>query len=145
MMRKPIAFAAQVSVALLLLLAAVVGFAVWHASSVLKSAQRNIRYEREIRFVVRPLVEATDTGFEPVSSPAVFTQVARFQNNLYIAGPAGLLVYQLSGQFVRSYAVGRELPGSILLALAPALLGDSREPELILATAADGLLAFDGR
>ncbi len=144
-MRKPIAFAVQVSVALLLLLAVLVGFAVWHASSVLKSAQRNLRDERAIRFVVRPLGAAANTGFEPVSSPAVFTQVARFQNHLYIGGPEGLFVYQPSGQFVRSYAVGRELPGSTLVALAPAVLPDSKEPELILATAADGLLAFDGR
>jgi ligand-binding sensor domain-containing protein len=32
-----------------------------------------------------------------------------------------------------------------LIALAPAVLADSREPELILATANDGLLAFNGR
>ena len=32
-----------------------------------------------------------------------------------------------------------------MIALAPAVLADSREPELILATANDGLLAFNGR
>src|SRR5881394_247420 len=111
-MRKPIAFALQVSMAVLLLVAAVVGFALWYASSVLKSAQRNLRDEREIRFVVRPLVASQNTGFELVSSPAVFTQVAQFQNNLYVAGPAGLGVYRPSGELVRSYSVGRELPGS---------------------------------
>src|SRR6202034_4434989 len=46
---------------------------------------------------------------------------------------------------LHQYSAGSELPGSPLVALAPAVLADSREPELILATAGEGLLAFNGR
>jgi len=47
----------------------------------------------------------------------------------------GLLEYDLGGAQLHQYAVGRELPGSTLVALARAVLADGREPELILATA----------
>lgn len=145
MVRKPKALAIQLSVAGLLVVAAVVGLAFWHASNVLRSSQKGLQAEREIRFVTRPLAPTLNSGFEPVSSPAVFSQVAQFQNNLYMAGPSGLQVYEPSGQFVRSYEVGRELPGSALVAITPAVLADSKQPELVMATSADGVLAFDGR
>ncbi|HSY91889.1 MAG TPA: hypothetical protein VK812_10990 [Candidatus Binatus sp.] len=118
---------------------------VWRSSSVLRSATEDVRAEREFRFVVRPLPTALNTGFEAVSSPAVFLQAARFQDHLYVAGPAGLQEFSPEGALLRQYSVGDELPGSPLVALAPAVLADSREPELIIATANDGLLAYNGR
>ncbi len=144
MKKERIAFAVKVSVTVLLVLAAVVGLTFWHAARVLRSTERGVQAEREIRFAVRSL-PATNGAFEPVSSPAIFSQVARFDNNLYVAGPSGLQVYEPSGQFVRSYAVGRELPGSPLVAMTTAVLTDSKQPELIIATASEGVLAFDGR
>jgi ligand-binding sensor domain-containing protein len=145
MVRKPKALAVRLSVVGLLMLAAVVGLAFWYASNVLRSAQKGLQAEREVRFVTRPLAPTLNSGFEPVSSPAVFSQVARFENNLYIAGPSGLQVYEPTGQFVRSYVVGRELPGSALVAITPAVLADSKQQELVIATSVDGVLAFDGR
>jgi ligand-binding sensor domain-containing protein len=126
---------------LVLVLGAVV---VWRASRALHSAAQDVRSEHEILFLVRPL-PAVNTDFEPISSPAVFFQAAHFQDHLYVAGPAGLLEYDTSGGLLRQYTVGSELPGSPLIALAPAVLADAREPELIIATANDGLLAFNGR
>ena len=118
---------------------------VWRSSRAIRSAADDVRAEHEFRFVVRPLASALNTGFEAVGSPAVFQQAARFQDHLYIAGPAGLLEFDPSGSLLHQYAAGSELPGSQLIALAPAVLADSREPELVLATANDGLLAFNGR
>jgi ligand-binding sensor domain-containing protein len=118
---------------------------IWRASRAIRSAAEAVRAENEFRFVLRPLTPEPNAGFEPVSSPEVFLQAARFQDHLYIAGPAGLLEYALGGSLVHQYSVGGELPGSPLIALAPAVLADSREPELIIATAGDGLLAFNGR
>lgn len=144
MKKERIAFAVKVSVAVLLVLVAVVGLTFWHAARVLRSTERGLQAEREIRFAVRPLAPI-NSAFEPVSSPAVFSQVARFDNNLYVAGPSGLQVYEPDGRFVRAYASGRELPGSPLVAMTTAVLADSKQPELILATASEGILAFDGR
>jgi len=117
----------------------------WRGSRAIRSATEEVRSEREFRFVARPLPPALDTGFEAVTSPAVFLQAARFQDHLYIAGPAGLLEYDPGGPLLHHYSVGAELPGSPLVALAPAVLADSQQAELIIATAGDGLLAFNGR
>ena len=118
---------------------------IWRSSRALRSAAEDVRAEHEFRFSVGPLASTLNTGFEAVSSPAVFLQAATFQDHLYIAGPAGLQEYTPDGSLLHQYAVGAELPGSPLVALAPAVLADSREPELIIATANDGLLAFNGR
>jgi len=118
---------------------------IWRTSRAMRSAAEDVRGEHEFRFAVRPLAPALNTGFEAVSSPAVFLQAARFQDHLYMAGPAGLQEYTPDGSLLHQYAVGGELPGSPLVALAPAVLADSREPELIIATANDGLLRFNGR
>jgi ligand-binding sensor domain-containing protein len=118
---------------------------VWRAERTLHLAALDVRSEHEIRFVVRSLPPAARADFELISSPAVFFQASRFQDHLYVAGPAGMLEYEPSGVMLRQFAVGRELPGSPLIALAPGVLTGAREPELILATANDGLLAFNGQ
>jgi ligand-binding sensor domain-containing protein len=128
---------------LLVLLAG--SFVIWRSSRILRSAAEDVRVEHEIRFAVRPLAPVANADFEMISSPAIFFQAAWFQDHLYIAGPAGLLEYDPAGTQLHEYAVGREFPASALIALAPAVLADAQEPELVLATARDGLLAFNGR
>jgi ligand-binding sensor domain-containing protein len=118
---------------------------IWRSLQAMRTASEEVRAEHEFRFTVRPLASALNTGFEAVNSPAVFLRAARFQDHLYIAGPAGLQEYAPDGSLLHQYAVGSDLPGSPLVALAPAVLADSREPELIIATANAGLLAFNGR
>jgi ligand-binding sensor domain-containing protein len=145
-MQRAFLVSVRVAVAAGLASAVVLGtLVVWRSSRAIRSAAEDVRAEREFSFAVRPLTAALNTGFEVVSSPEVFLQAARFQDHLYIAGPAGLLEYDPVGSLLHRYDVGRELPGSPLIALAPAVLADSREPELILATASDGLLVFNGR
>ena len=122
-----------------------VGLAGWRVSRALRLSREEVRSEREIRFSVQPFAAPAEQNFEAVSAPAVFLQAARFQDHLYIAGPAGLLEYDPNGAPLRQFAVGRDLPSSPLVALAPAVLADAREPELVVATAREGLLAFDGR
>ncbi len=145
MQRRSIVSVRRAVAAGFLLVFALGGLVVWRALRALHSATEDVRAEHEIRFAVRPLAPSADAGFEPISSPAVFFQAARFQDQLYVAGPAGLNEYDPGGTLLHQYAVGRDLPGSPLVALAPAVLADSREPELVLATAGDGLLAFNGR
>jgi len=109
------------------------------------SAAEDVRAEHEFRFTVRPFVAPLNPGFEAVSAPEVYLQAARFQGHLYLAGPAGLQEYTPEGALVRQYSVGSELPGSPVIALATGVLADAREPELVIATASEGMLAFDGR
>jgi ligand-binding sensor domain-containing protein len=124
---------------------ALAALVVWRSSQAIHSASEDVRAEREFRFVTRPLLQPVNPGFELISSPAVFLQAARFEDHLYIAGPAGLLEYTPEGALLHQYAVGGELPGSPVVALATGVLADSHEPELVVATANDGLLAFNGR
>ncbi|MGD0697658.1 MAG: two-component regulator propeller domain-containing protein [Terriglobia bacterium] len=124
---------------------AFMGFAFWRAAGTLRQVSVNLAKENEIHFKVTRLDKKTPTEFEWISSPAVFLQATPFHDHLYIAGPAGLLEYDPRGSLLNEYAVGRELPASALVAIARGTLADAREPELIMATAQDGLLAFDGR
>jgi ligand-binding sensor domain-containing protein len=118
---------------------------VWRSSQAIRSASEDVRAEREFGFVTRPLSQPANAGFELISSPSVFVQAARFEDHLYIAGPAGLLEYTPEGALLHQYAVGGELPGSPLVALGKGILADSREPELVVATSNDGIVAFNGR
>ncbi len=126
--------------------AAVMGGAVaWRASQVLKLSKKELRAEREIAFTLKPLSPQQDASFETVLSPEVFEQLAYFQNHLYVAGPAGLSEYDSSGALLREFPVGAYLPGSPLVAMAVGRIADAPAPELILATADQGLLLFDGQ
>jgi hypothetical protein len=108
---------------------------IWRSLRVMRSAAEDVRAEHGFSLVVRPLPPPPNRGFELVSSPDLFLQAARFQDHLYLAGPAGLQEYSPDGTPLHQYTVARELPGSPLVALAPAVLADSREPELIIASA----------
>src|SRR6266481_2745874 len=127
------------------LIALVVGAVGWRARRALRLSTEEVQAEREIRIETHPFAPHVGVSFELVSAPAVFLQAARFQDHLYIGGPGGLLEYDLRGTPSRQFIPGRDLPSSPLVALAPALLADSREPELVVATAQDGLLAFNGQ
>lgn len=117
----------------------------WRASRGLQESTQEVRSAREIRLVVRPYAPPVDIQFEVVRSPEVFLHAARFQDHLYLAGPAGLSEYDLKGTLLRQFAVGRDLPSSPLVAVTTGLLARSTEPELVIATGSDGLLIFNGR
>ncbi len=134
-----------VAAGVLALLVMAVAFVGWRASRALHLSRQEVRSEHEIHFSVRPFSTSAAVDFEVVSTLAVFLQAARFQDHLFIAGPAGLLEYDLNGAPLRQFAVGRDLPSSPLVAIASAVLADSREPELVVATAQEGLLAYNGR
>ena len=108
-MKLPIAPVRTAVAATVLLLLAFGAVVVWRASRALHSAAGDVRSEYEIHFVVRPLPPAVSADFEVISSPAVFFQASRFQDHLYVAGPAGLLEYEPGGTLLRQFAVGREL------------------------------------
>jgi len=117
----------------------------WRASRAVRQAAQDVQEEHEFRFTAQPFALTTNPGFETVSSPQVFLQAARFQDHIFVAGPTGLMEYDPSGVVLRQYAAGADLPGSPLIAVATGLLADSHEQELVIATAAQGILAFNGQ
>jgi ligand-binding sensor domain-containing protein len=121
------------------------GVVMWQASQALKLSKREFQAEREFGFTVRSFSPNQDLHFETLRSPEVFSQVVRFQDSLYVAGPAGLFQYDLRGNLLREFSVGRDLPGSPLVSMAVGQLSGATQPELILATANQGILLFDGQ
>ena len=130
---------------ILLALLASFGFVRWRTLRALRESAREVAAEQNIRFTVRQLSPPVEDGVEWLSAPAVFSQVAKFRGNLFLSGPAGLAEYDARGALLKQYRVGRELPSSPLGRMAQAVLADAREPELVIATASEGLLAFNGR
>jgi len=120
-------------------------FVGWRASRALRLSKEEVRTEHDIRVEVRPYLAPANVNFEAVSSPQVFSQFARLNDRLYIAGPAGLAEYDLGGALLREFLVGRDLPSSPLVVMASGMLGDATELELIVATADEGILVFNGR
>jgi hypothetical protein len=134
--------AAAAGLAVLGVAAAVVG---WLAVRAVRLSSEEVRNEGQIRFSVSAFRQPAEADFEAVSAPAVFLAAAQFQNQMYIAGPSGLFAYDLHGTLLRQFVVGRDVPSSPLVAMATAVLADSGEQELVIATASEGLLAYDGR
>lgn len=120
------------------------GRALWRAQGVLREARERTAAEASLRFTSRPLDPSVPAGLEFVGAPAVFSDAQIFQGHLFIAGPSGLAEYD-NGELIERYRVGAELPSAPVSALAVGLAGDSTALELWIATAGEGLVAFDGR
>ena len=120
------------------------GIVLRHASRVLDRSAQEVASESEIAFTHTRLDRAAVSPFEMMSAPAVFTHAREFQGKLYLCGPAGLLVYGADGNLETRYDVGRDLPPAPLVALAPGMAAGASEPELFIATAGEGLLAYNG-
>jgi ligand-binding sensor domain-containing protein len=121
------------------------GIVIWNASQALHLAKRDIESEREFPFTASPYVPPQENHFEPVGSPEAFHRLARLRGNLYIAGPGGLSEYDSRGALLREFPVGTSLPGSSIVDMEAGQLVGATHPELLLATADQGILAFDGQ
>ena len=142
MSRKPLWFALAIIAGGVVIFG---GVALWRARRVLSETREQVASEATLRFTTRPLQAVLPAGLEIVGAPAVFADAQVYQGHLFIAGPAGLAEYGTDGALISRYRVGAELPPAPLTALAVGLAGDSRAPELWIATAGEGLVAFDGR
>jgi ligand-binding sensor domain-containing protein len=116
----------------------------WMAQRALDRAAVQVQAEQNLDVDIRPLSLNPATKFEWIGSPLEVSEIAQFRGHLYLAGPGGLEEYGANGALERSFRPGAELPPSPVTHLAVGVLPDSREPELILATAREGLVAFDG-
>src|SRR5215510_2178267 len=138
----------------LILLAAIVPFGIalaafglifWKATTALKKARQELKAEAEHGFAVIRLEPPTGNAFSWISAPAAFSDVAVFQGRLFVCGSAGLFEYDQGGKQIKHYRAGQELPPSPLLRIVVGLLPAAREPELLLVSASEGVLAFDGK
>ena len=98
-----------------LLLTTLLATVYFRANRALRGSRESVDAERNLRFVERMYVAPSDSGFDWVSAPALFTQAAEFQGHLFVAGPIGLTEYDGRGQRLRDFRVGKELPASPLI------------------------------
>ena len=119
-----------------------VGVALFRAASGLQKAE-SAAAEGDIPFHAVQ-VSRHATPFEPISAPAVFRDAALFNGNLYLCGPAGLIEYDAAGAVRARYTAGADLPAAPV-AVSTGIAADAGEPELFIATAGEGLVAFNGR
>jgi len=120
------------------------GFVRWRAQAALNGSEREVASELNLRFSIRQLPAAQESRFEWIASPAVFSQAAEFQGRLFLCGPAGLYEYASDGKLEQQFHAGKELPSSPLTRIATGVLADGGQPELLIATKSEGVLAFDG-
>jgi ligand-binding sensor domain-containing protein len=138
--RRRAVVAAAVSVLLL-----VPAFLTWEAHHAIRQARDRNASAPNSRATIRPLDRPIPPNVEPIGAQAVFRDAARFQGHVFAAGPHGLVEYNTDGAVVRRFRTGLELPPSGIVALSVGVLAAASEPELLIATAAEGLLTFDGR
>jgi len=124
---------------------ALIATTIWQASRSLKTATARVAQEGLVPFRAIPLDRPLPTGFESISAPAQFRDAALFQGRFYLCGPAGLLAYDVNGSPVARYRPGLELPQAPMVVMASGIGSGKTEPQLWIATAGEGLIAFDGR
>jgi ligand-binding sensor domain-containing protein len=117
---------------------------VWRVERAIGGSERGVTRDEVLDVEVRGLAEQANPGFTALALPAVFRSAAEFQGKLYVGGPAGLRAYDANGNLQHLYRCGLELPSSPLAQLAVGTLADSHVPELLMATAGAGVVAFDG-
>jgi len=133
-----------VSAALILVISFTAAMAYWKAHRALAAARYDIAAERKHHFAILRLDPPASIAFTPLPAPAAFLNATIFQEHLFLCGSAGLFEYDQSGRLLKQYRVGAELLPSPLLRMTTGLLPDSRDPELLIVTASQGVLAFDG-
>ncbi len=118
------------------------GIAIWKASRALHRASEEVAAEEYLKFTVSRLDHAVASGVEWINSPAVFNDAAFFAGRLYVCGPLGLMEYSPEGKLIARYRAGLELPAAPLVSMSIGRAADASEPELYVATAGGGVLAF---
>ncbi len=133
---------AGAAVALLALIAAALW---WETSHAVRQARVLTDSASILRLTVRPLDRPLPVDVDSIGAPSVFRDAAIFHGHLFVAGPQGLVEYDANGALVRRFRAGFELPAAGIVSLTVGVLAAQSEPELLMATAGEGLLTFDGR
>lgn len=123
---------------------AVCGLIYWKVTTALKAASQELKAEREHSFAVIRLQPLANNPFIWINAPAAFSGATVFQGRLFVCGSAGLFEYDQNGKLLKHFRAGQDVPPSPLLAMTTGQLADAREPELLMVTASEGVLAFDG-
>ncbi len=121
------------------------GTAFWNVNQALKESSNAVANESQLGFVDVKLNRPMPAGVEALNTPTAYRDAISYHGHLFLCGPTGLFSFNPDGSPLASYRTGIELPPAPLIRMATGLASDSTEPELWIATAGEGLLAFDGK
>jgi len=124
---------------------AVCGVVIWRVEHAVRSTEYDVAQRELLGLEVRTLGTQPNLGFEGMTAPAIYKSVAAYQGKIYLAGPAGLYAYSSDGSLNHIYRAGIDLPAAPLGQMTVGMLVGSRQPELLIATLCEGVLAFDGQ
>lgn len=133
------------------LLIGIAGSAGWlistlrQASRGLDAATTEVAHDGQFPFRVVTLDRPAPAGFESISSPSQFSDVALFEGKFYVCGSTGLMVFDSKGGLTAEYHPGLELPPAPLTRMVAAVGPSGLGTQLWLATHGEGLLVFDGK
>ncbi len=127
----------------LLLALGSMGLVFWRAQRVLRTATVEVHSQEMLRFSIRNLA-LVSSSFEWIHAPEVFSGAIVFKDEFYLCGASGLFRYDSHGTLLKHYRPGQDLPSTSLLRMASGILKDAKEPELLIATLTEGVLAFNG-
>jgi len=133
-----------VAIAAALLCLAICGAVVWRVERALGNSKGDLARRELLGVEIRTFGPQPNPGFEEITAPAVFNSAVVFHGHIYLAGPAGLSAYSIDGSLEHIYRSGIDLPAAPLGQMAVSLLTDSRQPEFLIATLGQGVMAFDG-
>jgi hypothetical protein len=132
-----------VLVTVLLLTLGSAALVIWRAQRVLQNATIEVKSQQTLPFSVRSLFPV-NTSFEWINGPESFTGAAVFKGEFYLCSASGLFRYDSHGSLLKQYRPGQDLPSTPLLRMSTGVLRDAKEPELLIATLSEGVLAFNG-
>jgi ligand-binding sensor domain-containing protein len=115
----------------------------WRAQQALRVATSEVQARDAELFSVRKLAPAA-SDFQWIAAPEGFTGASFFKGEFYLCGASGLFRYDGQGALLKHYRPGQELPSTPLLRITTGVLKDAGEPELLMVTAGEGILAFNG-
>jgi len=116
----------------------------WRASQAKDEAASQILANSEFPFRSAPVDRVVPSWVDPVAASPGFRDLAAYEDMIAVSARAGLFLYGREGKLLRSYRAGLELPSAEIGAMSIGIAAGSAEPELLLATRGEGLLAFNG-
>src|SRR5215472_805777 len=130
------------STALALAVLAFTCVAIRRVNVTLRAARSQVSRESSLTFTLEPIAPARPV-FEPVVASDIPTTAAEFAGKLYLAGPAGVAIYDSPMAPPQRLRTGIELPPAQIVSLVVAHLRGYPAPELLGITRGAGLLLFD--
>ena len=119
------------------------GVTLWSARRAASIATQRVRADSLAGFSLRNL-DSANVPVEVLASGDLTTAGVSFDGKLYVAGDGGVSEYLADGSPGRRFRPGVELPPAPVTALAAGVLPNSSGRELLIGTAGEGLIVFDG-